>query len=82
VTEAPPTSDQLRNIFDYVSPSVKASDIIKGAQNKADALKLLSENGGDRFIRPVVSFFHFRFESQRLLSLVSLLFSGCLKRCG
>jgi len=54
VTEASPTSDQLRNIFDYISPGVKAGDIIKGAKNKADALKLLVENGGDKFIRPVV----------------------------
>jgi len=54
VTEAAPTTDQLRNIFEYVSPGVKPSDIIKGARDQADALKRLTENGGENFVRPVV----------------------------
>ncbi|KAL8925038.1 MAG: hypothetical protein Q9208_003722 [Pyrenodesmia sp. 3 TL-2023] len=54
VTEDPPTSDQLRNILEYVgSGSRKAGQIVDGAVDEADALKKLKEDP-DKFRRPVV----------------------------
>jgi hypothetical protein len=55
ITEAAPTTDQLRNILDYVGPGVKPGDIIRGARDRADALKRLTDSGGDHFVRPLVS---------------------------
>jgi Protein of unknown function (DUF1687) len=53
ITEASPTQDQLRSIFDYVGGS-KAAQLVKGASSQSDALKKLQENP-DSFLRPVVS---------------------------
>ena len=52
VTEEPPTSDQLKSILEYVGAQ-KASTIIKGAKNEADAMKKLKENA-DNLNRPIV----------------------------
>ncbi|KAL2068962.1 hypothetical protein VTL71DRAFT_15300 [Oculimacula yallundae] len=52
VTEEPPTQDQLKSILDYIGAQ-KASTIIKGAQDEADAMKKLKENSGS-FQPPVV----------------------------
>ncbi|OXV09084.1 hypothetical protein Egran_03153 [Elaphomyces granulatus] len=55
VTEAPPTPDQLRNILDYVAPrGVKPGGVIRGARDRADALKKLKEGQEDDLVRPVV----------------------------
>jgi arsenate reductase-like glutaredoxin family protein len=54
VTEAPPTSDQLKNILEYLGGSGAVSKVIRGAQNETDALKKLEANG-ESFERPVVS---------------------------
>ena len=53
ITEDPPTSDQLRSIMEYVGAK-KASWLIEGAQDEADALRKLGENP-QRFKPPVVS---------------------------
>jgi hypothetical protein len=53
ITEAPPTADQLKSIFEYVGGS-KAAQLVKGASSQSDALKKLKENPDD-FLRPVVS---------------------------
>ena len=53
VTEDAPTKDQMRTILEYVGGK-KASQLIQGARDEADALKKLGENG-ERFQRPVVS---------------------------
>ncbi|PLN86107.1 Metallo-hydrolase/oxidoreductase [Aspergillus taichungensis] len=65
VTTAPPTTDQLRNILDYVSADASAastsrnsrayapSDVIKGAKDAQDALKRFKEDGGAGFVRPI-----------------------------
>ena len=53
VTEDPPTKDQMRTILEYVGGK-KASQLIDGARDEADALKKLGE-GGEKFRRPVVS---------------------------
>lgn len=52
VTEAPPTPDQLKSILEYVGAQ-KASTIIKGARDEADAIKKLKENS-ENFQRPIV----------------------------
>jgi hypothetical protein len=52
VTEEPPTEDQLRSILEYIGPQ-KASTIIKGAKDEADAMRKLAASG-DSFERPVV----------------------------
>ncbi|KAE8453587.1 hypothetical protein EG329_010448 [Mollisiaceae sp. DMI_Dod_QoI] len=51
VTEEPPTQDQLKSILEYVGVQ-KASTIIKGAKDEADAMKKLKENS-ENFQRPV-----------------------------
>jgi arsenate reductase-like glutaredoxin family protein len=51
VTEADPTPDQLRSIFEYLG-SGKAGDLVKGAASESDAMKKVKENGG-LFNRPV-----------------------------
>lgn len=53
ITEAPPTSDQLKSIFEYVGSS-KAAQLVKGATSPSQALKKLKEDP-DSFLRPVVS---------------------------
>ncbi|KAL2429059.1 hypothetical protein ABEF95_003961 [Exophiala dermatitidis] len=52
VTEAPPTSDQLKSIFEYLGPGV-AGELVKGAASQSDALRKIQSNG-DAFTRPVV----------------------------
>lgn len=52
ITEAPPTQDQLKSIFEYVGGS-KAAQLVKGASSQSDALKKIKENP-DNFLRPVV----------------------------
>ena len=52
VTEADPTPDQLKNIFDYLGNG-NASKLVKGTSNYSDALRKLKESG-DNFQRPVV----------------------------
>ena len=53
VSEDPPTKDQMRTILEYVGGK-KASQLIDGARDEADALKKLGEDSG-KFQRPVVS---------------------------
>ncbi|MCJ1434422.1 hypothetical protein MMC27_003790 [Xylographa pallens] len=52
VTEEPPTSDQLRTILEYVGAR-RAKDIIDGARDEGDAMRLLKEDS-KRFRRPVI----------------------------
>ncbi len=52
ITEDPPTPDQLKSILEYVGAQ-KASTIIKGARDEADAMRKLKENA-DNFQRPIV----------------------------
>ncbi|KAL4989408.1 thioredoxin-like protein [Aspergillus falconensis] len=63
VTTAPPTTDQLRNILEYVTgdpsgggkeggPRYAVSEIIQGAKDAEDAVKRFKEDSG-RFVRPV-----------------------------
>jgi arsenate reductase-like glutaredoxin family protein len=54
VTEAPPTSDQLKNILEYLGGS--ASKVVQGASDESDALRRLKADG-DTFQRPIVSVF-------------------------
>ena len=54
VTEESPTEDQLKSILEYVGVQ-KASTIIKGAKDEADAMKKLKENS-ESFQAPVVCF--------------------------
>jgi len=51
ITEDPPTPDQLKSILEYVGAQ-KAGTIIKGAKDKADAMRKLKENA-DNFQRPI-----------------------------
>ena len=53
ITESPPTSDQLKSMFEYVGSS-KAAQLVKGASNSSEALRKLKEDP-DSFLRPVVS---------------------------
>lgn len=53
VTEDPPTTDQLRNILEYVGAR-RAGDLVTGARDEAEAMRKLKENG-ENFQRPVVS---------------------------
>lgn len=61
-----PTTDQLRNILDYISPlsgvggqgekaTYGVAELIKGAKDAEDALKRFKEDP-ERFVRPVVCF--------------------------
>ncbi|KAJ5612227.1 hypothetical protein N7510_005421 [Penicillium lagena] len=63
VTTNPPTTDQLRNILDYISPvsgtgpqggkaTYGVSELVKGAKDAEDAIKKFKEDGGS-FVRPV-----------------------------
>ncbi|KAL5118177.1 hypothetical protein ACEQ8H_003849 [Pleosporales sp. CAS-2024a] len=51
VTEAPPTSDQLKNILEYLGGS--PSKVIEGASDESDALRRLKADG-NTFKRPLV----------------------------
>lgn len=53
ITEDPPTPDQLKSILEYVGAQ-RASTIVKGAKDEADAMRKLKENA-ENFQRPVVS---------------------------
>ncbi|KAJ4356340.1 uncharacterized protein N0V89_004372 [Didymosphaeria variabile] len=53
VTEAPPTSDQLKSILDYLGGPGAASKVVSGAQDEADAMRRLKADG-ETFLRPVV----------------------------
>ena len=52
MTEAPPTSDQLKNILEYLGGS--AGKVVQGASDESDALRRLKADG-DAFQRPLVS---------------------------
>ncbi len=52
MTEEPPTPDQLKSILEYVGAQ-RASTIIKGAKDEADAMRKLKESG-DNVNRPIV----------------------------
>jgi len=52
ITEEPPTSDQLRTILEYVGAR-RIKDIVDGARDEVDAMRLLKEDG-KRFRRPVI----------------------------
>ncbi|KAI9372278.1 thioredoxin-like protein [Aspergillus egyptiacus] len=63
ITTAPPTTDQLRNILDYVSgnpsgsgkpggPTYAVSEVVQGARDAEDAVKKFKEDSG-RFVRPI-----------------------------
>ncbi|MCJ1476150.1 hypothetical protein MMC13_004815 [Lambiella insularis] len=52
VTEDPPTGDQLRTILEYVGAR-RAKDVVEGARNESDAMRMLKEDS-KRFRRPVV----------------------------
>ncbi|KPI41585.1 uncharacterized protein AB675_9295 [Cyphellophora attinorum] len=52
ITEADPTPDQLKNIWEYLG-SGGAAQLVKGASTESEALKKLKESG-DNFNRPVV----------------------------
>lgn len=54
VTEALPTTDQLKSILDYLGGSRAASKVVSGAQDEADAMRRLKADG-ETFLRPVVS---------------------------
>ncbi|KAH9875185.1 hypothetical protein J1614_004675 [Plenodomus biglobosus] len=53
VTEAPPTSDQLKNIMEYLGGAGAASKVITGASNETDALRRLQADA-NAFQRPLV----------------------------
>lgn len=57
VTEAPPTSDQLKNILEYLGGPVSgaAGKVIQGAKDESDALRRLQADG-EAFKRPLVRF--------------------------
>lgn len=52
VQEAPPTSDQVNNILEYLGNG-KASQLVKGATSSADVKQKLKQDP-DSFHRPVV----------------------------
>lgn len=54
VTEAPPTSDQLKNILEYLGGAGSISKIVRDAQDESDAQRRLKADG-ESFERPVVS---------------------------
>lgn len=53
VTEAAPTKDQLRTIFDYVGTN-RVTDLVAGAKDEKDAMTRIAANP-DAFQRPVVN---------------------------
>jgi len=54
ITEDPPTAEQLKSILEYIGPQ-RASTIVMGAKNKADAINKLKENT-ENFQKPVVCY--------------------------
>lgn len=52
VTEAPPTTDQLKSILDYLGGS--PGRVIQGAADESDAMRRLKADG-NTFQRPLVS---------------------------
>lgn len=52
VTEAAPTEDQLRSIFEYVGQS-KIGQVVEGATSVSDAVRKLAQDE-NAFKRPVV----------------------------
>ena len=52
IQEAPPTSDQLTSIIEYLGPS-KAGAVIKGATGSSDALRKFKANES-LFERPLI----------------------------
>jgi arsenate reductase-like glutaredoxin family protein len=53
VTEAPPTTDQLKSILDYLGGPSAAGKVISGAENESDAMRRLKADG-EVFQRPLV----------------------------
>lgn len=53
VTEAPPTTDQFKNILEYLGGSSAVGKIIEGANDETDALRRLKADG-ETFKRPLV----------------------------
>ncbi|KAF7594996.1 hypothetical protein BBP40_007596 [Aspergillus hancockii] len=60
VTTAPPTTDQLRNILDYVGDAAggrvtySVSEVVNGARDAEDAIKRFKEGSGEGgFVRPI-----------------------------
>ncbi|KAJ4369062.1 hypothetical protein N0V83_006145 [Neocucurbitaria cava] len=53
VTEAAPTTDQLKNILEYLGGSSAAGKVISGASNESDAMRMLKADG-NAFQRPLV----------------------------
>jgi arsenate reductase-like glutaredoxin family protein len=53
ITEAPPTTDQLKNILDYLGGGSAAGKVISGAENETDAMRRLKADG-EAFHRPCV----------------------------
>ncbi|KAH9203146.1 hypothetical protein DL95DRAFT_321982 [Leptodontidium sp. 2 PMI_412] len=51
ITEDPPTPEQLKSILEYIGTQ-RPSAIVTGANNKADAMKILKENA-ENFQKPV-----------------------------
>lgn len=56
VQEAPPTSDQLNSILEYLGPS-KAGSVVKGATGSSDALRKFNADQS-LFQRPVTVDWH------------------------
>lgn len=56
VTEQAPTSDQMKNILEYLGgPTAGAAGkIVRGARDERDAVRRVGEDG-ESFLRPVVS---------------------------
>lgn len=53
VTEDPPTSDQLKNILEYLGGPSAAGKVVQGASDESDALRRLKADG-EAFQRPLV----------------------------
>ncbi|KIW47188.1 uncharacterized protein PV06_02783 [Exophiala oligosperma] len=53
VTEAAPTPDQLKSIFEYLGGGGVAGELVKGAASQSDALRKVNEDA-NAFTRPVV----------------------------
>lgn len=64
ITTAPPTTDQLRNILDYVTANPAGAgqnkrqyaieEVIRGAKDAEEAVKRFKEDPEGSFVRPVV----------------------------
>ena len=81
VTEAPPTTDQLKNILDYLGGSGAAGKVISGAENETDAMRRLKADGG-AFQRPLVVDWNQGKAGEctaRVMSLVLRVTNSCLQ---